>query len=70
MKVYLVNPPYKKGYIRSARWGRIAFAGSNWYPIFLAYAAGLLEKHGHEVRFKDPLVDGWSFERTCGDIID
>jgi radical SAM superfamily enzyme YgiQ (UPF0313 family) len=69
MKVYLLNPPFVKNFIRSSRWARTAFAGSNWYPIFLAYATGLLEKHGHNARLVDALVDGWSHEEVIKDVI-
>lgn len=65
MKVLLLNPPYKKDFIRSARSTWPTISGSNWYPIFLAYAAGWLEKHGHEIKLSDALVDGMTTEETC-----
>lgn len=56
MKVILLNPPYPRNFIRSARCTVLPISGSNWYPIFLAYATGWLEKHGHEVKLIDALV--------------
>ncbi len=68
MRVYLLNPPYYKGFMRSARWARPGFAGSQWYPIFLAYATGFLEKNGHFARLTDALVAGMTFQDTLKDI--
>lgn len=56
MKVLLLNPPFKENYIRSARSTWPSISGSNWYPIFLAYATGWLEKHGHKAKLLDALV--------------
>ena len=64
MRVLLLNPPYLKGYIHSARWDTITISGSHWYPIYLAYCAGLLEKHGHETKLVDAEADELSFENT------
>lgn len=68
MKVYLLNPPYYKGFMRSARWARPSFAGSQWYPIFLAYATGFLEKNGHMCKLVDAQVDGMTFLETVEDV--
>lgn len=64
MKVLLLNPPYTKHFIRSARWAAGSISGSNWYPIWLAYCTGLLEKHGHEAKLIDSLVEGHSVEKV------
>jgi len=63
MKVILLNPPYPRNFIRSARCTVLPISGSNWYPIFLAYAAGWLEKHGHEVKLIDALVANISTDK-------
>lgn len=65
MKILLLNPPFRSDYIRSARSTWPTISGSNWYPIFLAYAAGWLEKHGHEINLVDALVDGLTIDQTC-----
>lgn len=54
MRVLLLNPPFLPGFLRSARCTFLPISGSNWYPIFLGYAAGWLSKHGHKIK----LVDG------------
>ncbi|OGZ34755.1 MAG: hypothetical protein A2174_02310 [Candidatus Portnoybacteria bacterium RBG_13_41_18] len=61
MKVYLLNPPFIKNFIRSSRWARPAFANSQWYPIFLAYGAAALEKAGHKIKLSDALADDLDF---------
>jgi len=68
MRVYLLNPPYYKGFMRSARWARPAFAGSQWYPIFLAYATGFLEKNGHQAKLVDAVVEEMTFQNTVEDV--
>lgn len=70
MRIVLLNPPYKKYFIRSARWTAQAISGSNWYPIWLAYCAGLLEKHGHQVTLLDALAEGISSRETCRRVAD
>lgn len=60
MNVLLLVPPYDPGFMRNARWDAKTISGSNWYPIFLAYCTGLLEKHHHVARLVDAQVDGLS----------
>lgn len=64
MKIFLLNPPYKKGFIRSARWADFSISGSNWYPIWLSYAAGLLMKNKHKVLLLDALADSLPINET------
>jgi len=60
MKILLLNPPYQSNFIRSARSTWPSISGSNWYPIFLAYATGWLEKNGHQTKLVDALVENLS----------
>ncbi|MFC1945247.1 B12-binding domain-containing radical SAM protein [Chloroflexota bacterium] len=62
MKVLLLNPPYIPQFIRTSRWAAASVSGSNWYPIYLAYCTGLLEKYGHETKLVDGPVDELSHE--------
>ena len=62
MKVFLLNPPYVPEFMRSARWAAVSISGSNWYPIYLAYCTGLLEKYGHKTKLVDGPVDKLSHE--------
>jgi len=67
-RVYLVNPPFVKGYSRSSRWGAVGRAGTIYYPIWLAYATGLLEKEGYKAKLVDAVADGLSIENVIRDI--
>jgi len=62
MKIFLLNPPYVPEFMRSARWAAVSISGSNWYPIYLAYCTGLLEKYGHKTKLVDGPVDRLSHE--------
>ena len=62
MRILLLNPPYVPEFMRSARWAAVSISGSNWYPIYLAYCTGLLEKYGHKTKLVDGPVDKLSHE--------
>ncbi len=62
MRVLLLNPPFVRDFIRSSRWAAISISGSNWYPIYLAYCTGLLEKYGYKTKLVDGPVDKLSHE--------
>jgi radical SAM superfamily enzyme YgiQ (UPF0313 family) len=68
MNVYLLNPPYRRHFIRSGRWDTDSISDSNWYPIWLAYCTGLLEKKGHRVKLLDALVEGLNFRETIEEV--
>ena len=60
MRLYLVNPPFIKNFVRCGRWqGVAARGGSLNYPIWLAYATALLEKVGHTVKLVDAIASEW-----------
>lgn len=65
MKVYLLNAPFVKNFVRCGRWqGVAARGGTLYYPIWLAYATGVLEKEGHEVRLVDAPAWKWDIEKV------
>ncbi|OGS17294.1 MAG: hypothetical protein A2219_03430 [Elusimicrobia bacterium RIFOXYA2_FULL_50_26] len=53
MKILLVNPPFLPKFSRSSRSPAVTKSGTIYYPLWLAHAAGLLEKRGHEVMLLD-----------------
>jgi len=55
MKVYLLNPPFVKGYCRDACWQASGRAGTFRYPIWLAYATAQLSLV-HEVKLVDAVA--------------
>jgi anaerobic magnesium-protoporphyrin IX monomethyl ester cyclase len=53
MKVLLLNPPFLPKYSRSSRSPAVTKSGTIYYPLWLSYATGVLEKAGHEVLLID-----------------
>ena len=68
MKIYLLNPYFTEDYSRSSRWAAKGRGGTLYYPIWLAYATGILEKEGHEVRLIDAVARNWNLEDTLCDV--
>lgn len=54
MRILALNAPFHRNYSSHQRSPAVTKSRTLYYPIWLAYAAGLLEKHGFEV----DLVDG------------
>ncbi|RMG13093.1 MAG: radical SAM protein [Planctomycetota bacterium] len=54
MRVFCLNAPFHRNYSSHQRSPAVTKSRTLYYPIWLAYAAGLLETHGFEVS----LVDG------------
>lgn len=67
MKLYLLNPPYFPRFIRSARWQDTGRGGTLYYPLWLAYACGLLERH-FETRLVDAPAWNWDRQRVVADV--
>lgn len=56
MKVFFINPPFKAEYGKFSRESRspsIGHSGVLYYPLWLIYAAALVEKEGYTVEFLD-----------------
>lgn len=70
MKIYLLNPPFLKNFVRCGRWQGVAARGRTlYYPLWLSYAAGYLEKKGHEIKLVDAIANNWDSEETLKNII-
>lgn len=68
MRIYMLNPPYKENFVRCGRWqGVAARGGTLYYPIWLAYASGVLEKEGHNIKLIDAIALKWSKEKVLED---
>jgi anaerobic magnesium-protoporphyrin IX monomethyl ester cyclase len=70
MKIVALNPPFLPRYSRESRSPAVAKSGTLYYPMWLAYAVGYLEKHGHEVLFLDAPATGLSVAETAQRIAD
>jgi len=62
MKLLLLNPPFLPKFSRFSRSPAVTRSGTIYYPIWHAYAAGVLEKEGHEVQLIDAPADRLSRE--------
>lgn len=62
MKILMLNPPFLTKYSRNSRSPAVTKAGTIYYPIWLAYATGVLEKEGFEVKLIDAPAQGLSLE--------
>ncbi len=62
MKILMLNPPFLPKYSRFSRSPAVTKSGTIYYPIWHAYATGVLENAGHEVRLVDAPAAGLSRE--------
>jgi len=58
MKILMLNPPFLPKYSRFSRSPAVTKSGTIYYPLWHAYATGVLEKEGHEVKLIDAPADG------------
>jgi len=64
VKVLMLNPPFLPKYSRNSRSPAVTKAGTLYYPIWLSYATGVLEKEGFEVKLIDAPAQGLTLEQT------
>lgn len=62
MKVLLLNPPFFPKFSRAQRSPAVIKSGTLYYPIWLAYATGVLEKEGHCVKLIDAPAEKLSLD--------
>ena len=53
MNILFLNPPFKGRFSRTSRSPAIAKGGTLYYPIWLAYSAGVAEQNGHRINLID-----------------
>ncbi len=68
MKILMLNPPFMPKYSRFSRSPAVTKSGTIYYPIWHAYATGLLEKEGHDVKLVDAPADGLG-RKDCKKIV-
>lgn len=72
MKICFINPPFKAEYGKFSRESRspaIGHSGVLYYPLWLIYAAALVEKNGFQVAFIDAPAKQYN-EEQCLHIIE
>ena len=58
MRIALLNPPFLNKYSRSSRSPAVTKSGTIYYPLWLSYAAGVLDRSGHELILIDAPAKG------------
>jgi len=58
----MLNPPFLPKYSRFSRSPAVTKSGTIYYPIWHAYATGILEQEGHDVKLVDAPADGLEHE--------
>ena len=70
MKVFMLNPPFLAKFSRFSRSPAVTKSGTIYYPIWHAYATGLLENEGHGLNLTHEVRDGiLKHSKGEGDII-
>lgn len=62
MNIVMLNPPFLKRFSRAQRSPAVIKSGTLYYPIWLAYATGALEKEGHCVKLIDAPAEKLSLD--------
>jgi len=58
MKIWILNAPFLKKYSRPQRSPAVTKSGTIYFPIWLAYCAGVLEKEGYDITLTDAPARG------------
>ena len=53
MKILMLNPPFMDKYSKSSRSPAVTKSGTIYFPLWLSYATGVLDKKGHELKILD-----------------
>ncbi len=64
MRILMLNPPFLPKFSRESRSPAVAKSGTLYFPMWLAYATGYLEKKGHEVTLIDAAAGNLSPEEV------
>ena len=62
MRVLFLNPPFHPRFSREQRSPAVTKSGTLYYPKWLAHAAGVAIKNGHDVDFVDAPAAGYSVQ--------
>ena len=60
----MLNPPFLPKFSRASRSPAVTKGGTIYYPLWLAYATGVLEQAGHEVKLIDAPAEGHDKEKV------
>lgn len=68
MKILLLNAPFIDKYSKSSRSPAVTKSGTIYFPLWLSYAAGVLDKKGHEIKIIDAPAKCWGKEETLAKV--
>lgn len=69
MKTWVLNPPYLKHYSRAQRSPAVTKSGTIYFPMWLAYCVGYLEKNGIDTMFTDAPAEGTSHDEVIAQAV-
>jgi radical SAM superfamily enzyme YgiQ (UPF0313 family) len=64
MKILTLNPPFLPKFSREQRSPAVTKSGTIYYPMWLAYATGVLENSGFDVKLVDAPAQGKGMQET------
>ncbi|MBU1289748.1 B12-binding domain-containing radical SAM protein [Patescibacteria group bacterium] len=64
MKILLLNPPFKKRFSRTSRSPSVTRGGTIYYPFWLAYTAGVLDKEGFDLTIIDAPAENYNLSHV------
>lgn len=64
MKIIMLNPPFLKKYSKSSRSPAVTKSGTLYFPLWLSYATGVLERYGHEIKLIDAPAKCYTTDET------
>ncbi|MCK4245288.1 MAG: radical SAM protein [Candidatus Omnitrophica bacterium] len=64
IKVLFLNPPYFPRFSREQRSPAVTRSGTLYYPMWLAYAAGVLQEEGYQIDFIDGPAEGYRLKEV------
>jgi len=68
MNILVLNPPFLKKFSRPQRSPAVTKSGTLYFPIWLAYCAGVLEAAGHRITFMDAPARGIDLDATVNQV--
>lgn len=68
MKILMLNPPFFDKYSKSSRSPAVTKSGTIYFPLWLSYAAGVLDKKGHELKIIDAPAKCFTKQQTLEQI--
>jgi anaerobic magnesium-protoporphyrin IX monomethyl ester cyclase len=69
MRILMLNPPFFSKYSRGQRSPAVIKSGTVYYPIWLSYATGVLERNGFDVKLVDAPAAGYDLTYVL-DLVD